>query len=150
VRDSFELVWTIYESNYIQAFGPKLHDVVVPEFAARGIRGHNEWALNRVNPGTTHYANGESIGFDLLVAFPPYIAAVRYEGLPHDERGFLKTELESRRVSGQERIYAPGNAGDFPVKHSWRCCRPTRPRKRSPRRSARRRRRGRSIRSRCA
>jgi sulfide:quinone oxidoreductase len=119
VRERFELVWTTYERTYIQAFGPKLHEVVAPEFGARGIRGHTEWALNRVDEHTAHYANGESVAFDLLVAFPPYVAAVRYEGLPQDERGFLTTELGSRRVAGQERIYAPGDAGDFPVKQAF-------------------------------
>jgi sulfide:quinone oxidoreductase len=119
VRDRFDLVWTTYERTYIQAFGPKLHEVVVPEFAARGISGHTEWILNRVEEGTAYYANGESLAFDLLVAFPPYVAAVRYEGLPQDERAFLKTELETRRVAGQERIYAPGDAGDFPVKQAF-------------------------------
>jgi sulfide:quinone oxidoreductase len=119
VRDRFELVWATYEQTFIQAFGPKLHEVVVPEFAKRGISGHTDWVLNRVSESTAHFANGESVAFDLLVAFPPYVAAVRYEGLPRDERGFLKTELDSRRVEGQERIYAPGDAGDFPVKQAF-------------------------------
>jgi sulfide:quinone oxidoreductase len=37
------------------------------------------------------------------------------KGLAQDERGFLQTELGSRRVAGEDRIYAPGDAGDFPV-----------------------------------
>jgi len=119
VRDRFELVWATYERTFIQAFGPKLHEVVVPEFAKRGINGHTDWVLERVTEGTTHFGNGETVAFDLLVAFPPYVAAVRYDGLPQDERGFLETELESRRVKGQERIYAPGDAGDFPVKQAF-------------------------------
>jgi sulfide:quinone oxidoreductase len=40
-------------------------------------------------------------------------------GLPTDERGFLKTEPGSRRVVGEDRIYAPGDAGDFPVKQAF-------------------------------
>jgi sulfide:quinone oxidoreductase len=119
VRDRFDLIWTTYEHTYIQAFGPKLHEVVVSEFSARGIRSQTEWSVNRVEHGTAHYANGESLAFDLLVAFPPYVAAVRYEGLPQDERGFLETDLGSRRVMGHERIYAPGDAGDFPVKQAF-------------------------------
>jgi NADH dehydrogenase FAD-containing subunit len=119
VRDRFALVWATYERTYIQAFGPKLHDVVVPEFAARGIQGHTGWTLDRVEERAAQYTNGETLAFDLLVAFPPYVAAVRYDGLPRDERGFLTTELETRRVTGQERIYAPGDAGDFPVKQAF-------------------------------
>ena len=119
VRDRFELVWTTYEQTFIQAFGPKLHEVVVPEFAKRGISGHTDWVLDRVTEGTAQFGNEEMVSFDLLVAFPPYVAAVRYEALPQDERGFLETELGSRRVQGQERIYAPGDAGDFPVKQAF-------------------------------
>jgi sulfide:quinone oxidoreductase len=119
VRDGFELVFATYERTFIQAFGPKLHEVVVPEFAARGIAGHTDWVLDGVGERSAHYAHGETLAFDLLVAFPPYVAAVRYDGLPQDERGFLKTELESRCVQGQERIYAPGDAGDFPVKQAF-------------------------------
>jgi len=119
VRDRFQLVWATYEQTFIQAFGPKLHEVVVPGFAHRGIRGHTKWVLDHVTERTAHYTNGEVIEFDLLVAFPPYVAAVRYDGLPQDERGFLKTDLGSRRVAGQERIFAPGDAGDFPVKQAF-------------------------------
>jgi sulfide:quinone oxidoreductase len=119
VRDRFELTWATYEQTFIQAFGPKLHEVVVAEFADRGISGHTAWVLDHVGERTAHYTNGQTISFDLLVAFPPYVAATRYDGLPQDERGFLKTELASRRVSGQERIYAPGDAGDFPVKQAF-------------------------------
>jgi sulfide:quinone oxidoreductase len=119
VRGEFELTWATYERTFIQAFGPKLHDVVLAEFAKRGISGHTSWVLDRVSEGTAYHANGRTIDFDLLVAFPPYVAAVRYDGLPQDERGFLETEAGSRRVAGQERVYAPGDAGDFPVKQAF-------------------------------
>ena len=42
-----------------------------------------------------------------------------YEGLPSDDRGFLQTELTTRQVAGQPHIYAPGDAGDFPVKQAF-------------------------------
>ncbi len=119
VRDRFELVYTTYEPSFIAAFGPKLHELVVPEFAKRGIEGHTGWRVSTVGAETVTYENGERVGYDLLVAFPPYVAAVRYEGLPADERGFLQTELGSRRVAGHERIFAPGDAGDFPVKQAF-------------------------------
>jgi NADH dehydrogenase FAD-containing subunit len=119
VRDQFELTWATYEQTFIQAFGPKLHDVVRSEFAERGITGHTGWVLDHVDRQTAHYANGRSIESDLIVAFPPYVAAVRYDGLPQDERGFLRTESGSRRVIGHERVYAPGDAGDFPVKQAF-------------------------------
>ncbi|HXF97834.1 MAG TPA: FAD-dependent oxidoreductase [Gaiellaceae bacterium] len=119
VRDRFELVYTTYEPTFIAAFGPKLHEVVVSEFAARGIEGHTDWRVSAVEAEAVAYENGERVAYDLLVAFPPYVAALRYDGLPADERGFLETELGSRRVRGHERIFAPGDAGDFPVKQAF-------------------------------
>lgn len=67
------------------------------------------------------FENGERCGYDLLVAFPPYVAAVDYGryGLPVDDRGFVACEPGSRRVVGETNIYAPGDAGDFPVKQAF-------------------------------
>jgi NADH dehydrogenase FAD-containing subunit len=119
VRERFRLVFATYEDTYIQAFGPKLHDVVTAEFAARGIEGRTRVRLERAAVGESSLAGGETIDHDLLVAFPPYVAAARFAGLPADDRGFLLTEAAHRRVRGQERIYAPGDAGDFPVKQAF-------------------------------
>ncbi len=119
VRDSVELMWTTSEHHYIQAFGPKIHEVVVEEFADRKIEGHLEWVVDRVDAGSVHYTNGEEVPYDLLVAFPPYVSAVTYSGLPSDDRGFLKTNADNRAVKGVEGIYAPGDAGDFPVKQAF-------------------------------
>jgi sulfide:quinone oxidoreductase len=119
VRDRVEIAWTTFEQTYVQAFGPKLHDVVGAEFTSRGIAAHTGWRISRVEPGCAHYDNGEHRDFDLLVAFPPYVSAVRYDGLPADDRGFLQTDPGWRRVQGQERIFAPGDAGDFPVKQAF-------------------------------
>jgi len=44
-RESVEVVWTTYESSYIQAFGPRLHEVVSAEFEGRGVVGHHDWAV---------------------------------------------------------------------------------------------------------
>jgi sulfide:quinone oxidoreductase len=119
VREHVEIEWTTFEGSYIQAFGPKLHDVVEKEFTDRGVAGHAGWRLSEVEPGRARYENGQHRDFDLLVAFPPYVAAVRYDGLPADDRGFLSTESGWRRVQGHERIFAPGDAGDFPVKQAF-------------------------------
>jgi sulfide:quinone oxidoreductase len=118
-RDSVRLRWVTFEDAYIQAFGPKLDEVVEAEFAARGIAGTRSLPLVSVEAGEARFADGSTEPFDLFVAFPPYTAGVRYDGLPADERGFLRTEPDFRRVSGQERIYAPGDAGDFPVKQAF-------------------------------
>jgi sulfide:quinone oxidoreductase len=59
------------------------------------------------------------MGYDSLVAFPPYVAALRYSGLPADDRGFISTDFRSRHVEGYPDVYAPGDAGDFPVKQAF-------------------------------
>ena len=118
-RWSTEITWSTYEDSYIQAFGPRLHSVVEDEFERRGINGHHGWVVEKVEAGSVHYANGQELSYDLLVSFPPYIASTPFEGLPSDDRGFLETELATRRVVGHPEIYAVGDAGDFPVKQAF-------------------------------
>jgi NADH dehydrogenase FAD-containing subunit len=118
-RDATEIVWSTFEDTYIQAFGPRLHDVVVDEFERRGIDGHHSLSVERVGPEAVRYDNGEEIPYDLLVAFPPYIAATSFAGLQSDERGFLAVEPASRRLLDHPEIFAVGDAGDFPIKQAF-------------------------------
>lgn len=118
-RAPVEIVWSTCEQSYIQAFGPRLHAVVEGEFARRGIEGHVGEVVGEVRDGEVHYEHGHVRPFDELIAFPPYVAAVRYPALPSDERGFLRTELGTRQVVGHPDVYAPGDAGDFPVKQAF-------------------------------
>ena len=118
-RDQVEITWSTYEHGFIQAFGPRLDDLVRSEFSERGIDGHTEEVVTEVRQGEIRYADGSGRSFDHLIAFPPYVAGVRYEGLPSDERGFLTTDLETRLVSGLDDVYAPGDAGDFPIKQAF-------------------------------
>jgi NADH dehydrogenase FAD-containing subunit len=137
IRQLVELAFTTYERTFIQAFGPKLHDVVLAEFAERGIEGHTAERLALVDAERATYESGLAKPYDLLIALPPYVAAVRYPELAADERGFLETDLGSRLVEGQERISAPGDAGDFPVKQAFSpSSRPTPSPTRSRRRSS--------------
>jgi sulfide:quinone oxidoreductase len=118
-REHVDISWSTYEASYIQAFGPRLHDVVVQEFSQRGIDGHTGEIVAEVRPGEVRYADGATRGFDHLIALPPYVAAVDYAGLPSDDRGFVQTELETRLVTGRDDVYAPGDAGDFPIKQAF-------------------------------
>jgi NADH dehydrogenase FAD-containing subunit len=118
-RSGVDIAWSTYENTYIQAFGPRLHDVVNDEFSERGIAGHTAETVTEVLPGEVRYADGSKREFDELIAFPPYVSALRYASLPSDERGFIATELTTRRVAGHDDIYAPGDAGDFPVKQAF-------------------------------
>jgi sulfide:quinone oxidoreductase len=118
-REHVDITWSTYEQGFIQAFGPRLHDLVTDEFTARGIDGHTGESVTEVRPDEVLYADGSTRGYDHLIAFPPYVAAVRYPGLPSDDRGFLRTDLGTRLVEGSDTIYAPGDAGDFPIKQAF-------------------------------
>jgi NADH dehydrogenase FAD-containing subunit len=119
VRDQVDIVWSSFEQSYIQAFGPRLHEVVTDEFAARGIEGHLGENVTVVTDSEARYEGGITRPFDHLIAFPPYVAAVRYDGLPSDDRGFVATDALTRQVAGLPDVYAPGDAGDFPVKQAF-------------------------------
>ena len=118
-REPVQISFSTYEGSYIQAFGPRLHEVVEVEFGERGIEGHTTEVVTEVAAGQARYADGTTRDFDLLVAFPPYVAAKRYDALPSDDRGFLQTDPQTRQVVGQPDVYAPGDAGDFPVKQAF-------------------------------
>jgi sulfide:quinone oxidoreductase len=119
VRGAVEITWSTYEASYIQAFGPRLHDVVSAEYAERGIDGHTREVIAEIAAGEARYADGSVRAFDHLIAFPPYIAAVAYDGLPADERGFLRTVADTRQLEGYDDVYVPGDAGDFPIKQAF-------------------------------
>jgi sulfide:quinone oxidoreductase len=117
-RDGVDIGFATYEQSVVQALGPKVHAVVAAEFAARGIDAHTGVVAARITENEVVHADATTRGFDLLVAVPPQAAAVGYQGMPADERGFLRCHPASRAVVGHENVYAPGDAGDFPVKQA--------------------------------
>ena len=118
-RDGVDITWSTYEHGFIQAFGPRLHELVREQFAARGIDGHTTEVVTEVRENEVAYAGGATRGYDQLIAFPPYVAAVDYPAFASDERGFLATDLPTRLVRGSDDVYAPGDAGDFPIKQAF-------------------------------
>ncbi len=119
LRQAFSIAYATYETGFIQAFGPRLDEVVTAEFERRGIAGMKDKRVTSVEPGSVRFDDGDTLPFELLISFPPYVAATRYAGLPADERGFLQTNLDTRQVVGHENIYAVGDAGDFPIKQAF-------------------------------
>jgi sulfide:quinone oxidoreductase len=119
VREHVDITWSTYEAGFIQAFGPRLHELVTAQFAERGIDGHTGEAVTEILPGEARYADAGTRAFDELIAFPPYVAAVRYPALASDDRGFVATELETRLAEGRDDVYVPGDAGDFPIKQAF-------------------------------
>jgi len=118
-RGFVDLVFATKEQTYIEAFGPRLHEVVADEFRERNIEGHTQCALSGVEPERLLFQNGEQLSYDVLVSFPPYVASEAFAHLPTDERGFIQVDRDSRRVVGQERIFAAGDAADFPIKQAF-------------------------------
>ena len=119
VREQVDVAYFTYEKGFIQAFGPRLDTVVTEEFERRGITGHKEAIVERVDPGQIRFKGGASEAFDLLIAFPPYVASTWFSSLASDDRGFLLTDVGTRQVQGQPDIYAVGDAGDFPIKQAF-------------------------------
>jgi sulfide:quinone oxidoreductase len=119
VRKMVDIVWSTYEASYIQAFGPRLDEVITKEFEKRGISGYKNYTVKEVERGGVIYSNGQSLAYDLLISFPPYVASTPFPELPSDDRGFIITDPASRQVVDYPEIYAVGDASDFPVKQAF-------------------------------
>jgi NADH dehydrogenase FAD-containing subunit len=117
-RGGAEIVWTTAENRYIEALGPRLHDVVAEEFERRGIAGHTGYAVCEVTAHEVRYRSGETLAYDHLISFAPHVATNEFAGLPADDRGFIETHPASREVIGNSGIYAVGDAGAFPAKQA--------------------------------
>ncbi len=150
-RETTEIVWTTYEDTYIQAFGPRLHEVVSEEFERRGISGHHGWIVDRIEPDRVHYSGGEELGYDLLVAFPPYVASAVFGGLQADDRGFWRPTSPAGVWSAIQRSSPSAMpATSRSSRPSSPSSRPTPPPPTSRRSCSARRRSRASIRSACA
>lgn len=119
IRKQVDVTWSTYENSYIQAFGPRLNEVAEAEFAHRDIEHHAGYVVQDVQRRTVNYQNGASLDFDLLISFPPYVAATVFDGLPADDRGFIAATPQTRQVVGYPNVYVAGDAGDFPVKQAF-------------------------------
>ena len=116
VRGAVDLRLITDEPAYLLAVSPAANELTGHQLAARGIAGTTGAELIKVNEREAVYADGAIVPFDLLVTFPPQAAAVEYDGLPTDPRGFLRCQPGTRAVLGHPEIHAPGDAGDHPVK----------------------------------
>ncbi len=118
-REKVNIAFATYEDHYIQAFGPRLHQVIAGEFHARGIEGKTRVVARSVDRSQVLHADGSAMPYDLLVSFPPYVAGQRFDTLPCDDRGFLRVDERTRQVQGYPDIYAVGDAANFPVKQAF-------------------------------
>lgn len=118
-REMVDLIYATKEEAYIDAFGPRLNTVVTEEFRTRNIEGHTGFIVTGIEPGKITFQHGGQITYDVLVSFPPYVASTIFERLPTTDRGFIEVENDSRRVRGQDRIFAVGDAANFPIKQAF-------------------------------
>jgi sulfide:quinone oxidoreductase len=118
-REPVRIVFITHEMSFAEACGPRMHEVIDREFTERGMDGHAGEQLINVRAHEAAFAGGRTERFDLLVTIPPHGPGIRYEGLPADDRGFLHVEAGTRQVLGHPELYAPGDAGDFPIKDAF-------------------------------
>jgi sulfide:quinone oxidoreductase len=118
-RGKVDLALVTHEVSFAEPCGPGMHGVIEHEFAERGIEGHTSERLIEVREHEASSAGGRGERFDLLVTAPPHAPSVRYDGLPLDERGFVRVNSATRQVIGHPELYAPGDAGDFPFKDTY-------------------------------
>jgi NADH dehydrogenase FAD-containing subunit len=118
-REHVDIGFVTSEASFVEACGPRMHEVVEDEFARRGIEARVAARLTDVRAHQASFAGGRADDFNVLVTIPPHAQVVRYDGLPVDERGFLRVESETRQVRGHPELYAPGDAGDFPLKDTF-------------------------------
>jgi NADPH-dependent 2,4-dienoyl-CoA reductase/sulfur reductase-like enzyme len=119
VREQVDIAFVTDEASFAESAGPRMHEVIEREFIERGIDAHAAGRLLEARAHEASFAGGREERFDLLVAAPPHRAGVRYEGLATDEHGFVRVEGATRQVIGHPEIYAPGDAGNFPLKDSF-------------------------------
>jgi NADH dehydrogenase FAD-containing subunit len=118
-RGAVRLTLATAEGAYLEALGSKVHSVLADEFGLRGIEGLVRHRVQEVTDREVRFQNGQSVAYDELIALAPSRASVCYDGLPMDARGFLKVAPDNRAVLGFDGIFAPGDAGDFPLKQAY-------------------------------
>jgi NADH dehydrogenase FAD-containing subunit len=119
VREQVEIVLVTQEGSFGEAYGPRMHDVLAEEFGERRIDAYAGEGVVEVSSHEASLADGRVEPFDLLATAPSHGPSVRYEGLPLDDQGFVRVQSDTRQVIGHPEVYAPGDAGGFPLKDTF-------------------------------
>jgi len=119
LRYKVDITLATCETTFLQAFGSRLHDTALDEFEYRNIVAYRDFEVERVEANSVWFANGSRLPCDLLVSFPPFVAAAQFASLPTDERGFIRAEEVTRQVVGHPNIYAVGDAANFGLKQAF-------------------------------
>ena len=115
IREKTELVYaTPLDGCFTRPLAAKLLSRLLDE---KGIHVEPEFALGEVDAErkVARSYDGREVPYDLLVAVPTHSGAdyVSASGLGN-ELAFVPTEKETLQVTGQERIFALGDATDLP------------------------------------
>ena len=113
-----EITWSTFEQSYIQAFGPRLHEVVSAEFAERGIEGHTGEVVTEVAAGEARYADGTTRALRPAGRLPALRRrrplrrpAVRRARLHRDRPRDPAGRRPARHLRPRRRRRLPGQAG---------------------------------------
>jgi NADH dehydrogenase FAD-containing subunit len=118
-RERVEMTLATYEDNLIEAFGFRFDGLMRRRFAEDGVTLRTGLVVTEVEPRHCRFEGGERLPFDVLVSFPPHVVPHPFEGLPSDERGYVRVDKHSRRVAGPDRVYAIGDASTYPAKRAY-------------------------------
>jgi sulfide:quinone oxidoreductase len=99
----------------------KISHVVEPMFQEKGIEVSTFFNMDSVDPVNKKVSSleGEEFHYDLLIAVPPHHGAdvIISSGIG-DEDGYVPADRGTMRVTGQEGVYAIGDATSIPVSKS--------------------------------
>lgn len=119
LRDSVQIKFL---TPYPRAYpAENISAVIQPMFERRRIELVPFFAADRVDPAAKkiYSLEGESEGYDLLIAVPPHQGAdvVRDSGIG-DEEGWISADKHTMRLEGHPEAYAIGDATSIPISKS--------------------------------
>ena len=99
----------------------KISRVVEPMFQEKGIEVSTFFNIDSVDPVKKKVSSleGEEFQYDLLIAVPPHHGAdvIINSGIG-DQDGYVPTDRGTMKVTGQDGVYAIGDATNIPVSKS--------------------------------
>jgi sulfide:quinone oxidoreductase len=109
-----ELSFYSPELEPLQVFGPPASAAVRDLFEQRGIGFHGGQAASEAHDGELVLVPGPNAAADRVVSLPR-LEGPALAGLPHDQDGFIPTDLHGL-VEGETEVYAAGDATTAPIK----------------------------------
>ncbi len=112
--DAVEVLVVTPEEEPLELFGPAAVEAVSGLLAARGVTVRTSALPALVRDRGLLLAGAGEVYADKVIALP-VLEGPRLPGLPHDDHGFIPTDVFGR-VSGVDDVYAAGDVTAFPLK----------------------------------